>query len=314
MPVAPSAHVFAESLEGRRVRAELESRLFGRRREPLRLGRYLLQHKLGEGGMGMVYAAIDPWSSRQVAIKVVRPGEVRGADRLRREAAAMACLDHPNIVTVRDVGEGDDGLYLVMDLVEGQTLATWLRAGQSWEQVVEIGIQAANALAAAHHLGVVHRDVKPDNIMIDMLGEARLLDFGLAKPLPGTLAENLRSLMEPLTRKGATLGTVGYMAPEQLLGFPITPAVDQFSLCATLFQALCGVMPFTGEIDEIATVILGGQLHPIPDYVEVPRRLMDIICRGLVAEPEQRFASMVELAAALESCSPGSTVEPETRR
>lgn len=300
MPSALDANSLVESLEGRRIRAELESRLFGTIQSSPRLGRYSLQHRLGQGGMGTVYAAIDPDTGQSVALKVVPTDQAQGVDRLRREAKAMANLEHPNIVAVREVGTCDDGLYLAMDLVEGQTLAAWVAAGRAWPQIVTVGLQVADALGAAHTLGIVHRDVKPENILVDPQGQARLLDFGLAKPLPGTEAEALSQFTESLTNTGVVVGTMGYIAPEQLLGMPVGPSCDQFSLCATLFEMLFGVRPFEGKTsDAVAMAIVVGEISAVPNGVEVPAPVTAAIRQGMAATPAERFASMKDFAERL---------------
>ncbi|MEM9456859.1 MAG: serine/threonine-protein kinase [Myxococcota bacterium] len=300
MPSALDVDSLAESLEGRRIRSELESRLFGRAQPSPRIGQYSLQHRLGQGGMGTVYAATDPQTGQSVAIKVVPTDKAQAIDRLRREAKAMANLEHPNIVTVHEVGTCDDGLYLVMDLVEGQTLAAWANAGRAWPEIVALGLQVADALGAAHDLGIVHRDVKPENILVDTQGQARLVDFGLAKPLPGSEADNLSQFTESLTDTGVVVGTMGYIAPEQLLGLSVGPSCDQFSLCATLFEILFGVRPFDGKTgDAVAMAIVTGDVSAVPDEVEVPASVAAALRQGMGATPAERFASMKDLAEAL---------------
>jgi len=313
MPRAPSAEELAAEPEGRRIQAELKARLFGRPKDVVRIGRYPVDRKLGQGGMGTVYAATDPDDGRPVAIKVVRSDDGRAMRRLRREAKAMLKLEHPNIVAVHEVGEGPEGLFMVMDLVEGQTLGAWVEPGRPWSQIVALGIEAAEALGVAHGVGVVHRDVKPDNILVDLEGRAQLLDFGIAKPLPGS--EDLSTFTEQLTRSGVTPGTLAYMAPEQLLGLPIGPAVDQFGLCVTLFEALHGAKPFEGHtIDAVALAIVQGDIISVPDVDRVPERVAQVVERGLAVEPEHRFDSMDALiqslrAAAEHANSPSSSGE-----
>ncbi len=313
MPRAPSAEELAAEPEGRRIQAELKARLFGRPKGVVRIGRYTVDRKLGQGGMGTVYAATDPEDGRRVAIKVVRSDEERAMRRLRREAKAMIKLEHPNIVAVHEVGEGPEGLFMVMDLVEGQTLRAWIEPGRRWSEIVGLGIEAAEALGAAHGFGVIHRDVKPDNILVDLEGRARLLDFGIAKPLPGS--NDLSTFTEQLTRSGVTPGTLAYMAPEQLLGLPLGPAIDQFGLCVTLFEALYGAKPFGGEtIDAVALAIVQGDITTVADEDQVPERVATVVERGLAVAPEDRFESMDALigslrAAAEHSGPPSSPAE-----
>ncbi len=197
-------------------------------------GRYHLLERLGAGGMGEVYAAFDPQLDRRVALKLLRAGALsasEGKARLVREAQAMARLQHPNVATVHDVGAVDEHVFVAMEFVEGETLGEWLRGDRSWEEVLDVFVQAGAGLAAAHHAGLVHRDFKPDNVLIGKDGRPRVVDFGLARQStssppagvrPGEVPESEAEspLNTRLTRDGAVMGTPGYMAPEQLAGLP----------------------------------------------------------------------------------------------
>jgi predicted Ser/Thr protein kinase len=191
-----------------------------------RLGRYLVLRVLGEGGMGVVFSAYDEELDRRVAIKVLSTraaGGTSGRARIRREAQAMARLSHPSVITVHDVGEVDGDVFVAMELVDGETLGAWLaRERPKWRRVLEVFAEAGRGLAAAHAAGLVHRDFKPDNVMLGRDGRVRVMDFGLARgsaaedePSPGGDAEVARGVDLRLTRSGAVMGTPLYMAPEQ---------------------------------------------------------------------------------------------------
>ncbi|MEJ7598597.1 MAG: protein kinase [Kofleriaceae bacterium] len=208
--------------------------------EPTQLGRYRIESRLGGGGMGSVYAAHDPQLDRRVAVKLVHPElAVRGGiERLLREGRALARLAHPNVVAVHDAGVDDGRMYVAMELVAGQTLAAWLEAApRGWREIVDKFLDAARGLAAAHRAGIVHRDVKPENILLDGDGRAKVADFGLAgQPTPGSPAVGV-SPIDPasrLTLPGVVMGTPLYMSPEQRRGEDVGPATDQYALCAAL--------------------------------------------------------------------------------
>ena len=204
-----------------------------------RLGRYALLRVLGEGGMGVVFAAYDPQLDRKVAIKLVRPaytatsgGEAKA--RLLREAQALAKLRHPNIVTVYEVGEYGDEVFVAMEFVDGVTLRTWqFEHARSWREVVRVYVAAGRGLAAAHRAGLVHRDFKPDNVLVGADGQPRVADFGLAREDRPALAEAAHNpgegglLADRLTATGVVMGTPMYMSPEQHLGLPAGPALEQ---------------------------------------------------------------------------------------
>jgi tetratricopeptide (TPR) repeat protein len=305
------------------------------------LGRYVVLECLGAGAMGIVFAAYDPELDRRVAVKVLH---MRGAAeassgraRLLREAQAMARLSHPNVVTVHDVGtfEGDlleeDGLprvFVAMEFVEGITLAQWLeQESRWWQQVLDVLVPVARALQAIHTAGVVHRDVKPDNIMVGNDGRVRLMDLGLARPVETGKQADPRELRSgeqnitastsqppearsgesqpkrefaKVTRLGAIAGTPAYMAPEQYLRGDADAKSDQYSFCVTLFEALYRMRPYEGgSLHELAQKIVEGKTNPVPRDTVVPRWLQEIVARGMRADPAQRFAGMDELVAEL---------------
>jgi eukaryotic-like serine/threonine-protein kinase len=274
--------------------------------EPDRLGRFAVVRKLGEGGMGAVYMGYDALLDRRVALKLLHRDTV-AREWLLREAQALARLAHPNVVAVHEVSEHEGSIFVAMELVEGQSLREWLAAGKrTIPQVLAMLVQAGKGLAAAHEAGLVHRDFKPDNVLVGRDGRARVVDFGIAalatrpevEPLPGTPRNALAS---PLTHQGTLMGTPTYMAPEQFLGERATPASDQFSFCVTLHTAVYGEPPFAGEdLAALSLSVLSGQLRPAPSRPGMPAWLAPILRRGLAREPSERFPSMAALIAALE--------------
>ena len=283
------------------------------------LGRYVMLEKLGAGGMGEVFGAYDPQLDRKVALKLLRGGALsaeEGKARLLREAQAMARLQHPNVIAVHDVGLFGDRVFVAMEYVEGETLADWLRGQHPWDEVVRIFRGAAEGLSAAHHAGLVHRDFKPDNVLLGADARPRVVDFGLARqststPAPSAAAaaaaalevpENLgdSSLNVPLTRDGAVMGTPGYMAPEQIAGLPTDARSDQFSFCVALWEGLFGNRPFSGStLKQHAQEIAAGRLTPVPADTQVPDWLQDVLRRGLKANPAERWPEMDALIKAL---------------
>jgi hypothetical protein len=266
-----------------------------------RVGRYELQDVIARGGMGIVYAAYDPQLHRRVALKLIsqRLGD-EGDARLLREAQAMGQLAHPNVVGVYDAGRVGNGFFIAMELVEGMTLRKWLESPRSWREVVAVLREAGKGLAAAHAVGLVHRDFKPDNVLIANDGKVRVTDFGLVRAAGGRPGE-ATPLHVALTQNGVLMGSAGYLAPE-LLGFtPATAASDQFSFCVSLYESLYGQTPFSGEsLVGIAVAAKDGKLHEPPADSKVPRWLFDEVLRkGLAAEPEQRFESLDALLARL---------------
>ena len=274
------------------------------------IGRYQLRRRLGSGGGGSVYAAEDPELDRELAVKLIRSDERqgRGAARLLREAQALARLSHANVITVLDVGHRDDFVFIAMELVDGESLDAWREARHEWREVIDVFIQAARGLQAAHEAGIVHRDFKPSNVMIDAAGRVRVLDFGLARsahePLAWATVANERRwksrIDDPMTRTDALVGTPLYMAPEQFQGDPTTPATDQFAFCLSLYEALYGSNPYPTDslADRVVAVTEGDALTP--NLASVPNRLWPVIRRGLLRRPGDRWPSMSALIDALE--------------
>lgn len=289
--------------------ASLHERLFGTS-EPVTLGRFEMGRRLGAGAMGVVCEARDPDLERKVALKVLRADALDPAvvERLMLEARALAKLRHPNVVTVYEVGKDGSNRFIVMDLVDGGTLRTWLSTARDWREIVGMFVQAGRGLAAAHAADLIHRDFKPDNVLVED-GQARVVDFGLAAgtDLEATMPEfdgpTLSSDVR-LTQTGAFVGTPAYMAPEQFSG-EATPASDQYAFCVALFEALHGARPFTdGPLDRIDG-ILAARRTSLPSGApkDAPSRLRKVIARGLAYHARDRWPDMQTLLRALERAS-----------
>ena len=261
-------------------------------------GRYRLIELLGSGGMATIYRATDTQLGRDVALKLLRPEYLRDPDfasRFRSEAQAAASLSHPNVVTVYDFGEDPSGPYIVMELVDGEDLATILRRSGALppRQSARIGAGVAQALAAAHARGLVHRDIKPGNVLIGADGRVKVADFGIAR----AVAE------AQVTLPGTTLGSVHYFSPEQARGEQATAASDIYSLGIVLYEMLTGVRPWEG--DSAASVALARLSGPIPDPAtvrpSVPPDLASITRKALALDPNDRWPSAAAMADALEA-------------
>jgi tetratricopeptide (TPR) repeat protein/tRNA A-37 threonylcarbamoyl transferase component Bud32 len=283
------------------------------------IGRYVVLDELGRGAMGIVHAAFDPELDRKIAIKLLPTRrsyhDREHARRLAREARALARLAHPNVVAVHDVGlvpatagspAGDPTVFVAMEHVDGTTLRGWLAAApRSRREVLAMLEQAGRGLAAAHEMGLVHRDFKPDNVMVGNDGRARVMDFGLARSLaaaPSSVASTAPATEGDAhtTKTGTIAGTPAYMAPEQHQGHADARS-DQFSFCVTAWEALHGHRPFQGkDLRELATAVSTGRFAPRrPDEPLVPEWLRTVLRRGLAVEPARRYPSMSALLAAL---------------
>ena len=274
---------------------------------PARIGRFQVRALLGAGGFGSVYRAHDPLLGREVALKVAHPGLVENPaqrERFLREGRAAARLRHPHLVPVFDAGCEDGTYYMAAAYVDGKTLATARKQGElDLRQSVAVVRQLAEALAYAHRQGIVHRDVKPANVLLDARNEAHLTDFGIA---------HQQGSAEKLTHDGAILGTPAYMAPEQAegrQGDPL-PASDQYSLGVVLYELLTGQTPFTGP----PVAILHGVLHQQPEpprkrNAAVPRDLERVCLKALAKRPEDRYANCQELADDLRRFLEGEAVK-----
>jgi tetratricopeptide (TPR) repeat protein/predicted Ser/Thr protein kinase len=277
------------------------------------VGRYVVLDQLGRGGMGVVYAAFDPQLDRKVALKLLHTQAGDGTDatsgrpRLLREAQALAKLAHPNVITIHDVGTVEGAVFIAMEFIEGQTLGDWADVGRPWREVIAMYAAAGRGIAAAHRAGIVHRDFKPDNVMIGKDGRPRVLDFGLART--ADLADATRSSSEEpvdsrlsstfdtkLTVTGAVMGTPAYMAPEQHHGHAVDERSDQFSFCVAVYEALYGERPFAGDtLATLSFAVLHGKLREPPANSAVPGWLRKVVLRGLAREPSDRYPSMDEL-------------------
>lgn len=282
-----------------------------------KIGRYVVQDVLGRGGMGLVYTAFDPVLNRKVAIKVLRARPGKGSHstgdstRLLREAQAMAQLSHPNVVPVFDFGVAGDDVYVAMALVEGKTLYDWVKETRpDWRRVLTVFLAAGRGLQAAHEAGLVHRDFKPTNVLLDAALQPRVTDFGLARSVRSTSSDEVVaesfdisqpiSLDTPLTRAGQVMGSPGYMAPEQYDGAQTSPATDQYSFCVSLYESLYGRRPFKGpDLATLGALARGGKVPEPPRGSTVPPWIFEIVQKGLAPDPSQRHASMGALLDAL---------------
>src|SRR5688572_2222703 len=299
------------------------------------LGRFVLRRMLGEGGMGVVWAAHDPDLDREIAIKVLRH-HVEASPALRkrllREARAMARLKHPNVITVYEVGSAGDTDFIAMELVDGVTMDEWLTHEPPAEDVWRALMSAGRGLAAAHAAGLVHRDFKPHNVLRSRNGRVLVTDFGLARglgdepanveetPVPRESREKVALeetidasptktpsvtpktdsvLDSPLTQTGAMIGTPAYMAPEQFHGAPPDPRTDQFAYCISAWQALTGARPFSGDtLEELRRAAAGGVAGVVAD---LPKPVRAVLARGLDPDPAKRWPDLDALIEALEA-------------
>jgi tetratricopeptide (TPR) repeat protein/predicted Ser/Thr protein kinase len=264
------------------------------------VGRFVVIDLLGAGGMGVVYHAYDPELDRKIALKLLHPDDDLDPNisraRIVREAQAMAKLQHEHVVTVYDVGTVGGNVFIAMELVDGSTLRQWLTTTRSWREIVEVFVRAGRGLEAAHAVELVHRDFKPDNVLVGRNGRVKVMDFGLA----ASVDANHRRSYETMER---VAGTPAYMAPEQFAGGAVDARSDQFSFCVALHEALYGARPFEGtSISELAAAVASGSIRPFDD-ARVPRWLRRIVSRGLATDPTDRHPSMAslldELAAGL---------------
>ena len=284
------------------------------------VGRYVVLGLVGRGGMGEVYAAYDPELDRKIALKLLNDGgaasesQARSRGRLLQEAKAIARLSHPNVVVVHDAGTFDDRVFIAMEFVEGQTLAAWLGGKpRAWAEILEVFLAAGRGLAAAHAAGIVHRDFKPQNVMVAADGTVRVMDFGLAsdarrrrrrrcrsRPADRDRVDFSRTMAIGLTRTGALVGTPAYMAPEQFRAQAADARTDQFSFCVALYEALYGERPFAADsLAGLIEAVTAGRLREAPHRSRVPAWLRKVLLRGLAVKREDRFPSMEELLAAL---------------
>lgn len=280
--------------------------------------RYEVRALIGSGAMGRVFEAYDPKLARPLAIKVLHPGysgEAKARARIVREAQSLARLSHPNVIQVYDVGDSEVGFFIAMEWVLGKTLREVVRTSRpdQWGTIMQHFLDAGEGLAAAHNANLVHRDFKPENVIVGHDQRVRVLDFGLARPSgPGSipraekeaLAQSLSGERKQmgLTQTGAMIGTPVYMAPELYKGSTADAKSDQFAYCVALYDALYRQRPFDGNnVESYAKAVIAGELSTPPANPELqcPESLLAILQKGLSVEPEQRYATMAELLTAL---------------
>lgn len=274
------------------------------------LERFTILRQLGVGGMGTVFAAYDEQLDRKVALKILHNPDNQDQshrDRAMREAKALARVRHPRVVSIYDVGTTNGRLYLAMEFVDGVTLREWLAAApRSWREILRMFIQAGEGLHAAHEAGVIHRDFKPDNVLVGNDGFPLVLDFGIARLGRPESAESERAIGQPpsdprFTFQGMRSGTPGYMSPEQYGNAPASSATDQYSFCVALYEALCGYLPFSATTPQEYESTLRGPIRPPPPNLEFPTDILRILSRGLSLDAASRYPSMKELLQALSS-------------
>jgi len=280
------------------------------------IGPYRIETKLGEGGMGVVFRAMDTRLNRPVAIKFL-PGDLADAParrRFQREAQMASSLNHPHILTVYDADEFEGRQYLVTEFVDGGTLRDWANAERrTWRQIVELLVGVADGLATAHAAGILHRDIKPENILITRSGYAKLADFGLAKlaedPAP---REETGTLTEGRTSPGMVIGTIAYMSPEQASGKPLDARSDVFSFGVMLYEVLAGRKPFAAATD---LKLLQTIVHGTPQALEdgTPPALRAVVEKALEKDPADRYQSMREMVVDLRRLARQSAEAPAPR-
>ncbi len=287
-------------LDQAQARARVRARIFGEPMEPVRVGRFVVLDKLGEGAMGVVYAAFDPELDRKVAIKLLRPDGANGETaqaRLVAEAKAMARLSHPNVVPAYEVGTFDGRVFIAMEFVDGVTLRVWCAAApRTIRQRLAVLVAAGKGVAAAHAAGLVHGDFKPENILIDRDGRPRVLDFGLARPFDASG----EAPVEAAVTRSSIAGTPAYMAPEQFDGV-VDARSDQFAFCVVAHEVLYGVRPYEASTwRALRDEVRAGRRRPTPLRTQVPRRVRTALATGLAPAPAERHGSMRALLIELE--------------
>src|SRR5262245_51188468 len=281
-----------------------------------RIGTYEILAPLGAGGMGEVYRARDLRLGREIALKVLPHPMASDAERLarfEREARTVAGLNHPNIVVLHSIEDEDDVRFITMELVQGQTLGQLMdTAGLPLARVIDLGMAIAEALAAAHAMGVIHRDLKPANVMVTAEGRVKVLDFGLAKleasaePTPESgIASLLNSqtptATAPLSIAGAMIGTVPYMAPEQIRGQMVDGRTDVFALGIVIYELAVGRRPFgdSSSVDVVASILRETPVSVVAIRPELPGEFGEIVARCLEKDPSARFQTATEVRDAL---------------
>jgi eukaryotic-like serine/threonine-protein kinase len=272
------------------------------------IGHYRVERKLGQGGMGEVFSAFDTRLDRAVALKILPEHSMRDPERVRRfkqEARAASLLNHPNIVTIYDIGDMEERRFIATELIDGENLRERMsRDTMKLSEILDITLQTANALSAAHQAGIVHRDIKPENIMLRRDGFVKVVDFGLAKL---TERQKAMAASRVSTESGIVMGTVRYMSPEQARGIKIDILTDIFSLGVVLYEMVTGRLPFDGETNsDVIVSILTKEAPPLSRYVEdAPEELERIVERALRKNREERYQSVKEMIDDLEALKEG---------
>src|SRR5215472_1288762 len=274
-----------------------------------RLGPYEILSAIGAGGMGEVYRARDPRLGREVAIKVLPASFSQDADRLKRfeqEARSASALNHPNIVTIHEIGSVNGTSYMAMELIEGASLRELLASGPlPAKRLLDVAVQIAEGLAKAHGAGIVHRDLKPENVMVTKDGFVKLLDFGLAKLFvaPEDRASGVATAIQQETTPGTVMGTVGYMSPEQASGRPVDFRSDQFAFGSILYEMATGQRAFQkGTGAQTLAAIIQDEPEPVAQInPRAPAPLRWIVERCLAKDPDERYVSTRDLARDLKS-------------
>ena len=290
-----------------------------------KLGRYEIRAKIGEGGMGEVYLAEDTRLRRNVALKIL-PAEV-AADRVRmerfvREAKAASALNHPNIITIYEIDDTDSGHFIAIEYIDGQTLRQKTEnSALTIGEVLDIAIQATSALAEAHQAGIVHRDIKPDNIMIRRDGIVKVLDFGLAKlaerTAPDLVDSEAPTSIAIKTEPGVVMGTAVYMSPEQARGLPVDARTDIFSLGIVIYELIARRLPFKGtdRVEVLASVLGDVEPPPLARYApETPDELQRIVAKSLAKQREQRYQTARDLLDDLQNLKKRLEIDAELER
>src|SRR6478752_2562603 len=287
------------------------------------IGHYKISKRIGTGGMGEVYLATDMTAGRKAALKLLPTRFTGDAERLKRfqqEAHAVVGLNHPNILTIYEIGEDHSTHYIASELIEGETLRQHLTHGRiEVGEAIDVAIQVASALAAAHNAGIIHRDIKPENIMLRPDSYVKVLDFGIAKlaeqEVPPTTPRD-EALLLVETNLGSILGTVRYMSPEQARGAPVDKRTDIWSFGVVLYEMVTGHVPFTGDTPkEVMSAILEKEPAPLTHYIaHAPAELQQIISKTLRKDREERYRSAHELIEALKELRHKLEVEADLAR
>ncbi|MDQ2855379.1 MAG: serine/threonine-protein kinase, partial [Acidobacteriota bacterium] len=272
-----------------------------------KLGRYEIRSKIGEGGMGEVYLAQDSELDRTAAIKILPESLAANQHRLQRfiqEAKAASALNHPNILTIYEIGAGENSRFIVTEFIDGETLRCPIRAGMKLIDALEVAIQAGGALAAAHAARIIHRDIKPENIMVRRDGIVKVLDFGLAK-LTGEKSAAIDSEVDTRfkTDPGAVLGTTSYMSPEQARGRECDERTDIFSLGIVIYEMVTGCLPFAGATsgEVMAAILDDKEPQPLARYSrEAPAELERIVSKALRKDRNERYQTIKDLVLDLQ--------------